>query len=95
MTTGEAFRVFGECLVENELALFKQLGDTAVVNVGWCEVRQPRVPMIVVVPREESRAELAAVLVAGEAIWVVLPVLHRSELGLGERIVVARSGTAE
>lgn len=87
--------MLGKGLVENDLALREQLGDATIVNVGWCEVYEPRMPMVAVVPREESRAELAPVLVADEAVWVVSPVLHGSDLGLGERIVVARSRTVE
>jgi hypothetical protein len=62
--------------------------SSAVVHIGRRVVAEARVPVLIVVPREEALAEEARILLAAEAIRKVRPVLKGLELRLAVRVVV-------
>jgi hypothetical protein len=66
----------------------------ASVHDGRCQQPYSRVAVLLVVPAAEAAAEVEAVVVAGEAVWEVGPVLQRLELTLGEGVVVTDMGSA-
>jgi hypothetical protein len=66
--------------VENRLPLFPDAGRLAVMDHGGRHHADPGVAMLVVVPREESLAEGAAVLNAAEAIGKLGALLQGAEL---------------
>ena len=60
----------------------------ASVHDGRCQKSDAPVAVLLVVPAKEPAAEVESVVVAGEAVWEVGPVLQRLELALGEGVVV-------
>ena len=66
----------------------------AGVHDGRCQKPDTPVAVLLVMPAEEPAAEVESVVVAGEAVWEVGPVLQRLELALGEGVVVADMGSA-
>src|SRR5690349_9960664 len=68
--------------------LFPEHAGAAVVDVGRSVVADPGMLVLVVVPREEPRAEDSRILRPTEPIWKLGPVLHGLELRLRERVVI-------
>ena len=64
--------------------------SVAVVDIGRGVHPDPGMAMILVVPAVEPCAERAGVLEGAEPLGEVGPVLQGLELGLGERVVIAR-----
>ena len=91
--TDEAFWMKPVGGIENALAVLTDFGCKTIVDHGWSHHADPRVTMVVVVPREEGLAKSTAVLNAAKAVWKRWPVLHGSELTFRERIVVGGIGT--
>ena len=54
----------------------------ASVHDGRCQKSDAPVAVLLVVPAKEPAAEVESVVVAGEAVWEVGPVLQRLELTL-------------
>ena len=67
---------------------FEDCRGLASVHVGRCQKPDTPVPVLLVVPVKEPAAEVEAVVLTGEAVWKVGPVLKRLELALREWVVV-------
>ena len=80
---------------EDLLAVGQEIAGTAEVDIGGCEHGDTRVPMVMVVPREEGPAVAGRGLSAREATGEAGVVLQGLELGLGERVVVRDAGSRE
>ena len=52
------------------------------------------VAMLVVVPREKGLAKNPGRFDREESVWEIRPILERLELGLGERVIIARMRAA-
>ena len=89
---GEPFGVRGVGRVEGDLAGVVDGGGGAEVDRRRGVPADPGVAMDVVVLGEESVTERSGVLDGGEGSGEVVQVLHRLELRLGERVVVADPG---
>jgi len=68
---------------------FEDCCGLASVHDGRCQKPDTPVAVLLVVPVKESAAEVEAVVLTGEAVWKVGPVLQCLELALGEGVVVA------
>jgi len=86
--TNEPFWMSGPRCMKNVPARRDTPLDKAVVDVAWRQQREPRVPMLFVVPGKERATEVAALLEVGEEGRKAGPVLERFELRLTERVVV-------
>ena len=73
---------------------FEDCRGLASVHDGRCQKPDSRVAVLLVMPAEEPAAEVEAVVLTGEAVWEVGPVLKRLELALGEWVVVTDMGSA-
>ena len=72
----------------------KDCPGLASVHDGWCQQTDSRVAVLLVVLAKEPAAEVESVVLTGEAVWEVGPVLQRLELALGEGVVVNDMGSA-
>ena len=80
--------------IEYQLTLLENLLGLAVMDHGRSKQADARVPMLIVVPREEKLRMEAAVLDATEAVWEIGPVFHSAELTFRIRVVIGNIGTA-
>ena len=67
---------------------FEDCCGLASVHDGRCQKPDTPVAVLLVVPVKESAAEVEAVVLTGEAVWKVGPVLKRLELALREWVIV-------
>jgi len=86
----EAFGMSGECGGQGRFALAVDLIGGAEVDRRRRVVSDAGVTVLEGVPIEEIHAEGSGVIDPGEAGRELWPILHRAELGFGERVVVRR-----
>lgn len=79
---------------EDSLAVVKNLGGEAVVNVVRRQRGDAAVVVFVVVPLEEALAMGAGIFERAEAIRELRPVLQGFELAFRERVVIGDRGPA-
>ena len=80
--------------IEYELTLLNDLAGLTIVNHGRGEHADTAMPMILVVPREETLRMGAAVLDRAKAIRKIGPVLEGPELAFREWIVIGNIRSA-